>query len=273
MLVNDRYTQINTPVNTPIETAVGDTNYDTANNSVSITESENTEAPIEDVSTEEVDEPQAENQSVNVGDVYESDGNIFAILSRDNEKTTYTLTDKSGKTSTQIAPNAVADANFSNVNSYRKVQSGSNATFRTSENAPVASNTTARNKNVSSNVVDESDSQVTAVVDAINETIIPGGKETLLKAFAKQGRRADTITLAKTLRKSYKHTGTLGKMANFFTDKGAKVISAIEGTMDTKPTKKVSASGSPKKTSKSIAKLSTYPASGPKVWATTTSPC
>ena len=40
-----------------------------------------------------------------------------------------------------------------------------------------------------------------------------------------------------------------------------------------KTNKRVSASGSPTKTSKSIAKPSTYPASGPKVWATTTSPC
>ena len=101
---------------------------------------------------------------------------------------------------------------------------------------------TTGTETVSNTEVDESDAQVTAVVDAINETIVPGDKEKLIAALAKGGRRADTITIAKTLRKSYKHTGTLGKMANFFTDKGAKVISAIEGTMDTKPTKKVDTS-------------------------------
>lgn len=46
-----------------------------------------------------------------------------------------------------------------------------------------------------------------------------------------RGFRGDVVTLAKALRKSYKARGNIGVMADYFSDKGARVISAIEGTM------------------------------------------
>lgn len=107
---------------------------------------------------------------------------------------------------------------------------------------------TTGTETVSNTEVDESDAQVTAVVDAINETIVPGGKEELITALAKSGRRADTITLAKTLRKAYKNKGTLGKMAKYFEDGGKKVISAIESTIDTTTAKDTTKSTSEKQT-------------------------
>lgn len=88
-------------------------------------------------------------------------------------------------------------------------------------------------ENTSVAEVDSSDVEVAVVVDAINETLVPGAKENLLKALAEGGRRADVITLAKSLRKAYKNAGTLGKMAEFFTDNGKKVIAAIESTIHT----------------------------------------
>ena len=165
--------------------------------------------------------PQAEMQSVKVGDVYENKehGTTYTIVSRDDKNTTYTVKYSSGHTSTTTSDNLTADTMFYD-NSLQKVKEGNTAT------------PTEPNSNSTTTEIDATDVEVEVVVDAINETLVPGGKELLLDALAKDGRRADITTLAKSLRKAYKNSGTLGKMAEFFTDNGAKVISSIESTLD-----------------------------------------
>ncbi len=101
-----------------------------------------------------------------------------------------------------------------------------------SEDAQPVTSTEPQNDSATAEV-DSSDVEVAVVVDAINETLVPGAKGNLLKALDEAGRRADVITLAKSLRKAYKNVGTLGKMAEFFADNGKKVISAIESTIHT----------------------------------------
>lgn len=70
--------------------------------------------------------PQTEMSGVKVGDVYVADDKTYTIVSRDNGRTTYTITDENGNTITRETSNVVADINFTK-GLYTKAQDGANA--------------------------------------------------------------------------------------------------------------------------------------------------
>lgn len=226
------------------------------------------EAPAEvdarNTFTGELDEMRStEMPSVSVGDAFidTKSNNALKIVERNDTTTTIEVTTPKGEKKVITQTNKIADT-FVVDDRYKKVEFSATNTqnntnvettdVKTPQKADVVTtnvNKTATSTNTENmhdteatdtdDVVDESDAQVTEIVDAIDETIIPGDKEKLIAVLAKGGHRADTITIAKSLRKAYKNTGTLGKMADFFTDKGAKVVSAIKGTIDTTTTETV----------------------------------
>ena len=101
------------------------------------------------------------------------------------------------------------------------------------ENASVTGDTATMSEDA--NTIDDSDAVVTDIVDAINETIDPDGLKVLFDVMSKSDNveRVDIATLAKSLRKSYRDRGTIGAIADYFTDGGKKVVEAIESTLDT----------------------------------------
>jgi hypothetical protein len=154
--------------------------------------------------------PKAENPSVKVGDVYVNNqtGETYTVAERDAETTTLYVKTKDGIT-TQKIDNVLADDSFSDGDTFTKAETAA------------------------STEVDTSDAEVTGIVDAINETIEQGALDEIFDVMKRSEsvERVDVITFAKSLRKSYKDHGTIGGIAEYFTDNGKKVISAIESTL------------------------------------------
>lgn len=87
------------------------------------TEAKNKPVVSENESTNiEKNEPQAELKGVSVGDVYAAGDKTYIITNRENGRTTYTVTDKNGNTTTRETSNVTADINFTKADAYRKVQ-------------------------------------------------------------------------------------------------------------------------------------------------------
>ena len=104
---------------------------------------------------------------------------------------------------------------------------------------------TPSNTNIDEHIdtfVSKADGKTSIVVEAIEGTLKPDAKETIFRAMEKQGFKGDLVEFAKKLKAEFEKNGSLGKMADYFTDNGQEVIYAIERTMDTsdvKETKKV----------------------------------
>lgn len=96
---------------------------------------------------------------------------------------------------------------------------------KASENSPVVNETVATDETTSSDAENEADNKITAVANAINETFHPGAKEALEKTDVK----GDVFKLAELITKYYKQSGNIDPFSGYFTDKGAKVISVLEG--------------------------------------------
>ena len=107
------------------------------------------------------------------------------------------------------------------------LKSESPTTTAETENKPES------DKMSSSNKVDISDVEVSVVVDAMEETLLPGAKEAIFKAMANQSEKGDITVFAKELREYYANNGTIGANADYFSDGGREVVFAIERTMDT----------------------------------------
>jgi len=100
---------------------------------------------------------------------------------------------------------------------------------KTSENMPVADETVTTDETTSSATETTTDSEIVAVANAMNETFLPGAKEALEKTDVK----GDVFKLAELIIKYYKQSGNIDVFSGYFSDKGAKVIAAIEGKADT----------------------------------------
>ena len=72
------------------------------------------------------------------------------------------------------------------------------------------------------------ENEISAVVNAMNDTFKPKAREDLMESEFK----GDVVKFAELVSKFYKQNGTLSFFADYFTDEGAKVISAIEGKID-----------------------------------------
>ena len=122
LAVDDKYSKVETTAETPAE------NVAVAENAI----------PTEAVT------PQAEMPRVNVGDVYEAGGKTYTITGRENGRTTYTITDGSGKVITREISNVTADINFTKEDAFTKVQDGNTSTTE-AENVPTAVESVSNN--------------------------------------------------------------------------------------------------------------------------------
>jgi hypothetical protein len=196
---------------------------------------ENETTPTETVAPQnEVTTPQPEMPSVNVGDVYVAGDKTYTITNRENGRTTYTVTDKNGNTTTRVTSNVTADINFTKEDAFTKVQDGNNATTPQAQNKPTTKQTIVNDGTTVSteeNVVDGV--KIADVVDAMNETFVDGAIERIFQSMERTSKKTgvalkkDITTFAEAVVRKYNKHG-LGHIADYFVDKGAKVISVIE---------------------------------------------
>ena len=97
------------------------------------------------------------------------------------------------------------------------------------KNAPVANETVVADEETSTGGVDTAEERIYDVANAINDTLIPDVKEGILTGMNNKGVDGGLVEFAKPLIRMYRNEGTLNEIANYFTDKGEKVIAAIEG--------------------------------------------
>ena len=218
-------TVLSVPAKLMIEFAekTDDFNFNFSDNPV-IKKAQATETPTVD--------NQPKTTGVNVGDVYvaKDTGTIYTVASRNAEKTTlYTKTDKG--ITTQEIDNVLADDTFANSDAFTKTKDG---TVAEAKNETVSNETSATDETTSPTKETTADSKKTAVVDAINDTLLPNAKESILKGMANEGKDGGLVEFAGALARMYEKSGTLGPIAKYFSDGGAKVISAIEGKAETK---------------------------------------
>lgn len=95
---------------------------------------------------------------------------------------------------------------------------------RHNEIAPVS----AENTTVNEDVIDLAEGEIKPVVDAINETLLPGAKESIFASMEKVGQKGDIAIFAKRMVEFYAEKGTIGSLADYFSDSGEKVVAAIE---------------------------------------------
>ena len=179
---------------------------------------------------------------VNVGEVYKhkENGTTYTIVSRDDKNTTYTVQYSSGHISTSTADNATADLMFDD-DSLQKIQAGNTATAtNTGENASVSGDTTTMSKEKSSIGKTATEGEIAVVVDAMNDTLVPGAKEAIYESMPPNIDKSLDV-FADLLIGAYTKHHTIGHIADYFSDGGKKVIEAIESTLDT-ATEKTSAS-------------------------------
>lgn len=103
----------------------------------------------------------------------------------------------------------------------------SSVTSINEQNMPVASENTTSNEiipNTENNVVKAG---IKTVVDAINETLLPGARETIFANMEKMGIKGDIEVFAKRMMDIYAEKGTIGKLADYFSDGGEKVVANI----------------------------------------------
>ncbi len=97
------------------------------------------------------------------------------------------------------------------------------------ENRSATNETTTTDETTPSAEENTTESEISTVVNAMNDTFKPGAKEDLKNSDLK----GDVVKLAELVSDFYKKNGTLSFFADYFTDEGATVISAIEGKTDT----------------------------------------
>ena len=163
--------------------------------------------------------PQA-NSGVRVGDIYRNDKTsvLYTIVSKDETTTTV----RNGLNSKlETMSNESADFVFNNTDTtkgdtFRKIQG-----------------TTTTEASTTENVSDTTEADVAVVVDAVNETLRDGALEGIYASMENQSVAPDISVFADSLISLYKKLNNIGHIAGYFTDGGAKVISAIKSTMDT----------------------------------------
>ena len=99
--------------------------------------------------------------------------------------------------------------------------------------APAVTNTNEQNMSVSGESVTDraentADGDISTVVDAMNETLLPGAKEAIFASMEKKGLSGDLAVFATKLKEKYERTGAIGAISHYFLDGGEKVISALD---------------------------------------------
>ena len=97
------------------------------------------------------------------------------------------------------------------------------------ENTPVADENVVADEETSTDDVNATEDRIYVVANAINDTIIPEAKDGILTGMDNKGVDGGLVEFAELLTRMYQNEGTLNEIADFFTDKGERVIAAIEG--------------------------------------------
>ena len=97
------------------------------------------------------------------------------------------------------------------------------------EKQAVANETVTTDETTPTTEESATESEISIVANAMNDTFKPDAKE----QFNNSDLKGDVVKLAELVSGFYKQHGTLGPFANYFTDGGAQVISAITGETNT----------------------------------------
>ncbi len=182
--------------------------------------------------------------SIEVGNVYRNNesGVTYTVVSRDSKETTL-RNNQNGKT--KIMSNDAADNLFAYEDVFTKIQDGDDtATTTEVKNEDAAKETTTTNKDVTLAETTVTEAEISAVVNAMNNTLKEGALEAIYESIPSNLKKSLDVFTEKLI-KAYRKLGNIGNVADFFTDGGKKVIDAIEGKTDvvseTKPTEKTKA--------------------------------
>ena len=104
------------------------------------------------------------------------------------------------------------------------------------ENATVTDETTTNDETIPAEEENATRGEIAIVVDALNETLFPEAKEKILSIAKENSLKNGIEEFAKRIKIEYEKKGNISRFSQYFTDKGKKVVSAIESTMDTTAT-------------------------------------
>lgn len=164
-----------------------------------------------------------------VGDFYEAYGDEAIELAI---KLGLTLATKNvNGTSVQMVGFPVSSLeNYSNIlgNNYNiKFADAKSATGTKEQNMHVTDENTGKKAPVTNTDVDSVDS---AVINAVNDTLLPEAKLNILKIAKKNAVDNGIEVFAENLKKEYEQKGTIERYSGYFTDGGKKVVDAINST-------------------------------------------
>ena len=177
---------------------------------------------------------------ITVGDFFIDNNsfNTIKVVGRSDESTTFEITRPSGKKEVKTLPNKTADT-LTTDDRYTEVETSATKTVDNttaspstdSKTAPVSEEAVVGGKDVAEAEIGESDTEVASIVESINETLNVGALDAIYESMPPHLEKS-LDTFAKSLIKLYKQHGSIGHIADYFTDNGAKIISAIESTTD-----------------------------------------
>ena len=188
---------------------------------------ENTE--VAETPTETTDVSSRKNINLKrVGKFYEVYGEDAMLLAEELDSETAKIVVNGVETDMLRLPADLAERFADAVSDEYNLVLSDKPTSTEVENAIVTDETTTTDETIPSAEENATESEISVVANAMNDTFKPEAKEDLKNSDLK----GDVVQLAKIVRDFYKQNGTLDVFADYFTDKGAKVISAIEGKTD-----------------------------------------
>lgn len=233
MLLSDRYTKLETPSTTDVveetanvESATTPQESKTNGQLEKVESAENTD--IAETPTETTDVSSRKNINLKrIGKFYEVYGEDAMLLAEELDGVETTKAVVNGvETDVLRLPANLVEGNADAVSDeYNLVLSDKPK----AENQPITNETTTTDETIPSAEENATESEISLVVNAMNDTFKPKAKEDLKNSDLK----GDVEKFAELVSNFYKAHKTLSSFADYFTDKGAKVISAIEGKTDT----------------------------------------
>ena len=99
----------------------------------------------------------------------------------------------------------------------------------TNENSPVTSKNATTEETTPIAEESATEVKIIAVTNAVDETLLPEARKGVLDGVADEDKARRLYEFSGKLTEIYEKSGSLGNMARFFSDNGAKVIAAMEG--------------------------------------------
>ena len=169
--------------------------------------------------------------SVEVGNVYRNNksGVTYTVVER-NEKETKLKNNQTSFVTTMS--NDTADNMFAYEDVFTKVTDGQSTPTTEAKKEVVTEESVANNETAQTDDVNLAEGEISVVVDAINDTLLPNAKDAIFETMENSSLPKDISIFASSLSRAYKKHGTIGHISKYFKDGGKRVISAIEGKTD-----------------------------------------